>query len=118
MQGAVAAAAACLLLSPAAGGGTAVDRYSFWWAVGEPSQRENFTVAQFGIHSRSATVTSQFSSHWPHISKDGTEVTNGGIPQLGNLSLHLAMWGAGVNNDKLGGPSRCTNLPTGSVAQV
>ena len=38
---------------------------------------------------------------------------NGGVPQRGNLSLHLAGWSACVDNEKHGGPAACTNAPGG-----
>jgi hypothetical protein len=88
---------------------TPPQRYSFWWAIGEPSWIENFTHGQFGIRPRNDTVNSQFSNSWPRIHSDGT-IVNGGVPQRGNLSLHLEEWSACVNNEKHGGPGACTNM--------
>ena len=97
----------------AAASGPSSSRFEYWWAVGNLAIPENFTHGQFGIQPRWRTVSSQFSAHWPHISHDGTQVTNGGIPQSGNLSLHLDMWSRAVNNERHGGPSKCTNMPGG-----
>jgi hypothetical protein len=88
-------------------------RYGFWWAIGNMAVPEIFAEdGQFGIHPQTVTVNSQFSNSWPRTHKDGTQV-NGGVPQAGNLSMHLEGWSACVNNEMHGGPATCTNAPGG-----
>ena len=86
-------------------------RYTYAWADGN-LVTETFQHGQFGIKPRNATVNSQFSNSWPRLHKDGT-IVNGGVPQFGNLSLHLEEWSACVDNEKHGGPTTCTNTPGG-----
>jgi len=89
--------------------------YSFWWAVGSPGLAFDPRNAS-AIGPRVATVTSQFTLSWPAIAKSaaGQPVTrNGGVPQAGNLTLHLQAFADAVNNAQHGGPASCTNLPNG-----
>ena len=90
------------------------ERYSFWWAIGSPGLRFEADNATPAIHSRRLTVSSMFTLTWPYISKaDPSTIRNGGVPQAGNLSLHLDGFAAAVNNKAHGGPSQCTNMPGG-----
>eukprot|EP00755_Sulcionema_specki_P028083 Sspe_Gene.89118::Locus_60968_Transcript_1_1_Confidence_1.000_Length_1860::g.89118::m.89118/K01197/hya; hyaluronoglucosaminidase len=88
---------AAVLLAACLVGGEALPRYAVFWNVGE-TKDPPMPVEPFGILPRNYTevgggcstpgCSSWSQGVWPVITSDG-KVVNGGVPQAGNLTLHL-----------------------------